>query len=241
MFTFLFLLSLPLMSTHSFENLLFPIEHFFPGPVRWTFGETSLTVILHLFSLFPVTQYHNHKPAVLHRLSSHTPLPQSRPHACITCFLSHCSPSPHCFQPAVFKHGRRCVPCLMRTHPECFYILSLSHLGQIEYPCSFSLLVLFCFNFVAFCCGFHYFHFTEIIPIKKWPKISKAKSLFFSFLTPYLTVLLDLANLIQLHYACFSIVHFICFWSFFFSCFFFMTLFDLIMILSGGPTISLGC
>ena len=54
------------MSTHSFENLLFPIHHFFTDHVRWPSGETPLIVAPNLFSLSPISQYYYHKPADFH-------------------------------------------------------------------------------------------------------------------------------------------------------------------------------
>lgn len=172
------------MSIHSFENLWFPIDHFFPGPERWTFGKTSLIVILSLFSLSPspniiiINQLFSADIFILHPSTclSLIPMPVFLAFSLIVHLL------PIASSPAVFKHGRRCVPCLVCIHPECFYFLSLFHLDQIEYPCSLSL---FFSDYVAFYCGFHYFHFTEIIPIKKWPKIPKAKSL---FLPPWLHI-----------------------------------------------------
>lgn len=52
----LLLRSLPLMSTPSFENLLFPINHLFPGPGRWSLGKniTDCAIIIFYFLWFSI-------------------------------------------------------------------------------------------------------------------------------------------------------------------------------------------
>lgn len=175
-FSFLLLLYLSLMRIHSFKNLLFPIDHFFPGPVRWTFGKTSLILAPNLFSLSPIFQYHNHKSAVLHRhtYSSAIHLPQPWAHA--FSFIVHLFPIAS--SPAIFKHGEVCpLPSVYSPWMLPLPLFASTWSNRI----SLQPFSIYFSNFVALYCGLHCFHVTEIIPIKKWLKTKTPKARAYSY------------------------------------------------------------
>lgn len=127
---FLFFLSLPLMSTHSFKNLSFPINHFFLGPGRWPFAETSLIVATNLFSLSPspniiiISQLFSTDIPILH--PSICPLPYL--HTCISCLLHHCSFS-HYFQPFCIQ---TCRGMFSAWYVPTLYAFPFSYLVQLD-------------------------------------------------------------------------------------------------------------